>query len=488
MPIATEKLQKRLASSGLGSRRDMEEAITAGRVTVNNKIAKLGDRVSADDDIMLDGRPLPTSAATAAPRVLMYNKPESEICTMSDPEGRRTVFQSLPPVRSGRWIAVGRLDINTTGLLIFTTDGALANALMHPSSNIDREYLCRVRGDVDDEMLKRLRNGVLLEDGLAKFTSIANGGSSEGSNHWFYVTLEEGRNREVRRLWESQGAQVSRLKRVRYGALTMPSRLKMGQWLEMEPQQVAALYHMAGLKAPSTLGALTPQQQHDRKRQDRQSQTRQSTSAKPGVQKFRSKSATERFTQRTDHGDKKSPARRDGLQWLDKVGEEQAKPRTRSDSKPSARPASKSSVERTVKSYREDRPVKAGRSERSDHSARSTSGRTTRSENTSRPARASRDESFAGRSTPAKSTSRTPKTDRPIRDAKAGRADNSSERTTRSSSTKSTYSKTTETRSSRDSGKPVSAPRPHRTTTRVLGAAKPSTHASRDGNNKSRRK
>jgi 23S rRNA pseudouridine2605 synthase len=323
MSLPTEKLQKRLASSGLGSRRDMEEAIKEGRVTVNGRVASLGDRVNADDDIMLNGKPLPTTSVTAAPRILMYNKPEGEICTMSDPEGRRTVFQSLPKVRSGRWIAVGRLDINTTGLLIFTTDGALANALMHPSSNIDREYLCRVRGDIDEDVLKRLQQGVLLEDGLAKFTSIATGGNSEGSNHWFYVTLEEGRNREVRRLWESQGAQVSRLKRVRYGSLTLPSRLKMGQWLEMQPEEVTAIYRMAGLKVPGTVGALTPQQLHDRKRQDRQN-----NSAKPGVQKFRSKSATARFNERRNEDARegaKKP-RRDGLQWLDNAGETSAKP------------------------------------------------------------------------------------------------------------------------------------------------------------------
>jgi 23S rRNA pseudouridine2605 synthase len=524
MSSNTEKLQKRLASSGLGSRRDMEEAIAAGRVTVNGRLASVGDRVSDDDVIMLDGRGLPSVSMQSAPRVLMYNKPESEICTMSDPEGRPTVFEKLPTVRAGRWIAVGRLDINTTGLLIFTTDGALANSLMHPSSNIDREYLCRVRGDVDDDMLKRLREGVLLDDGLAKFTSITNGGSSEGSNHWFYVCLEEGRNREVRRLWESQGAQVSRLKRVRYGALTMPSRLKMGQWMEMETDQVAALYQMAGLTPPKTLAGLTPQQQHDRKRQDRQN-----NSAKPGVQKYRSKSTTERFVEKNNRDENKTPVRRDGLEWLDTVGDTPAKSRapktdsSRSATKAPTERASRSDrnaqPERTERSSRPEtssRPARSTRSETSSRPERSTRTetsarpergartetssrpeRTARTDTSSRPDRSSRperssssnrDESFAGRSNPSKSASRTPKTDRAIREAKAGRFDNSAEKTTRSTTTshaprvqseratkprtsKESFSRdadSNESRTRRDGGKPRLTARPSKSTSGVM--------------------
>lgn len=394
MTLPTEKLQKRLATSGLGSRRDMEEAIKEGRVTVNGRVASVGDRVTADDDIMLDGRPLSSSSVALAPRVLMYNKPEGEICTMSDPEGRRTVFQSLPKIRSGRWITVGRLDINTTGLLIFTTDGALANALMHPSSNIDREYLCRVRGDVDDEVLARLRQGVLLDDGLAKFTSITSGGSSEGSNHWFYVCLEEGRNREVRRLWESQGAQVSRLKRVRYGSLTLPSRLKMGQWLEMSPEEVSVIYKMAGLNPPDTLTTLTPQQTHDRKRQERKGH-----SAKPSVSKFHSKSSTARFNERSREETRK-PAhkqRRDGLQWLDKESESSGKSTRTKPGVSKAKPVysteksygrdtakNTSRAERGAGTYGEKPAYKAKNTERS--STRSASGRPERTSSAAKPA------------------------------------------------------------------------------------------------------
>src|SRR5690606_2912667 len=224
-----------LARAGIGSRREMEKLIGANRVTVNGKIAHVGDRVSDRDRILVDGHPVAMkSARERRARVLIYNKPEGEICSVSDPEGRPTVFERLPKLRGERWISVGRLDFNTSGLLLFTTDGELANALMHPSANIDREYLCRVLGEVEDEMLERLRNGVVLDDGIARFTDITEGGSSEeAANRWFYVCLMEGRNREVRRLWESQNVKVSRLKRVRYGPVFLPARLKQGQWQEM---------------------------------------------------------------------------------------------------------------------------------------------------------------------------------------------------------------------------------------------------------------
>jgi len=249
--VSGEKLQKVLARAGLGSRRDMEKLIGANRVTVNGKIAHLGDRVEDRDKILVDGHPIALKAAEERrARVLIYNKPEGEICSARDPEGRPTVFDRLPALRGERWISIGRLDFNTSGLLLFTTDGELANALMHPSSNIDREYLCRVLGEVDDDMQVRLRNGVMLEDGIAKFTDITSGGSGTGVNRWFYVCLMEGRNREVRRLWESQEVKVSRLKRVRYGPVFLPSRLKQGQWQEMPPEELTALYALAGLPAP----------------------------------------------------------------------------------------------------------------------------------------------------------------------------------------------------------------------------------------------
>lgn len=264
-----EKLQKVLARAGLGSRRDMEKLIGTNRVTVNGRIAHVGDRVEERDRILLDGHPVSLRAAEErGVRVLIYNKPEGEICTVRDPDGRPTVFDRLPKLRGERWIGIGRLDFNTSGLLLFTTDGELANALMHPSTNIDREYLCRVLGAVDEDMLTRLRNGVVLDDGIARFTDITESGDSEAANRWFYVCLMEGRNREVRRLWESQDLKVSRLKRVRFGPVFLPPRLKQGQYHDMPPEEISALYELAGLRAPvqNTPG---PQEQKKRARDQR---------------------------------------------------------------------------------------------------------------------------------------------------------------------------------------------------------------------------
>ena len=240
-----QKLQKVLANLGLGSRRKMERWIEEGRVTVDGSVATLGDRVHAGQALRLDGKPLEVDAAEQV-RVLLYHKPVREVCSRDDPEGRKTVFERLPKLKSGRWISVGRLDFNTSGVLLFTTDGALANALMHPSSAIEREYLVRVMGRVDEPMLERLKDGVELDDGLARFSDIQEGGG-DGINRFFYVVLMEGRNREVRRLWESQGTAVSRLKRVRYGEVFLPSKLKKGQWLELPQRDVDVIYQMAGL-------------------------------------------------------------------------------------------------------------------------------------------------------------------------------------------------------------------------------------------------
>lgn len=267
-----EKLQKVLARAGLGSRRDMEKLIGSNRVTVNGNIAHLGDRVEERDRILVDGHPIAVRpAGERRTRVLVYNKPEGEICTVRDPEGRPTVFANLPKLRGERWIAVGRLDFNTSGLLLFTTDGELANALMHPSANIDREYLCRVLGEVDDEILERLRNGVVLDDGIARFTDITEGNSAEeAANRWFYVCLMEGKNREVRRLWESQNLKVNRLKRVRYGPVFLPPRLKQGQWQEMPADQVIALYQLVNLDVPvNAMTPIAPQEKLDLERQQR---------------------------------------------------------------------------------------------------------------------------------------------------------------------------------------------------------------------------
>ncbi|MFC0709860.1 23S rRNA pseudouridine(2605) synthase RluB [Azorhizophilus paspali] len=244
-----EKLQKVLARMGLGSRRDIEARIAEGRVMVNGTVAMLGQRVGRHDAIALDGRLLRREeGAELVRRVLIYNKPDGEICTRNDPEGRPTVFDRLPRLKEGRWVNIGRLDINTTGLLLFTTDGELANRLMHPSYEMDREYAVRVRGEVTEEMLETLKRGVMLEDGPARFTDIQEAPGGEGLNHWFHCVVMEGRNREVRRLWESQGLVVSRLKRVRFGPVFMTSDLVMGRWREMAQDEVDILSREVGLE------------------------------------------------------------------------------------------------------------------------------------------------------------------------------------------------------------------------------------------------
>ncbi|OOV93307.1 23S rRNA pseudouridylate synthase B [Pseudomonas sp. MF6396] len=246
---AGEKLQKVLARIGVGSRRDVEAWISQGRIKVNGVDATLGQRVDMHDAISVDGRLIKREeAAETVRRVIMYNKPDGEICTRDDPEGRPTVFDRLPRPKEGRWINVGRLDINTTGLLMFTTDGELANRLMHPSSELDREYAVRVRGEVDEDMIARLKAGVVLEDGPARFTDIQEAPGGEGFNHWYHCVVMEGRNREVRRLWESQGLVVSRLKRVRFGPVFLNSDLPMGRWREMSQGEVDILAAEVGLK------------------------------------------------------------------------------------------------------------------------------------------------------------------------------------------------------------------------------------------------
>ncbi len=247
--VEGEKLQKILARAGKGSRRELEKVIEEGRVSVDGKIATLGDRVqlSTGTKIRMDGHLVQLKATQKEVcRVLMYYKPEGELCTRSDPDGRPTVFDRLPRLTGSRWIAVGRLDINTSGLLLFTTDGELANRLMHPSREVEREYSVRVFGNVDDAMLQRLRKGVQLEDGMAKFKQIKSTGGV-GINQWFDVTLTEGRNREVRRLWESQEMQVSRLIRIRYGNIKLQKGLPRGGWEEMDLTNVNYLRDLVGL-------------------------------------------------------------------------------------------------------------------------------------------------------------------------------------------------------------------------------------------------
>ena len=234
-----EKLQKILARAGHGSRREIESIIEAGRVSINGKRARLGDRLEDMSAVVrIDGHVVSIKASEdLVCRVIVYNKPEGEICTRNDPEGRRTVFDRLPNIRGSRWISVGRLDANTAGLLLFTTDGELANRLMHPSHKVEREYLVRVFGEVTKEKIGNLVNGVQLEDGLARFEDVVDAGG-EGINRTFYVVINEGRNREVRRLWESQDTQVSRLKRVRYGNIFLENDLPRGGWVELGLKEV----------------------------------------------------------------------------------------------------------------------------------------------------------------------------------------------------------------------------------------------------------
>ncbi|WP_163558614.1 23S rRNA pseudouridine(2605) synthase RluB [Halomonas sp. NO4] len=261
MSTTTEKLQKVLARAGLGSRREMEAAIADGRVKVNGKVATLGDRIAMNDKVAVDERPVTLRGAEETPRrVIMYNKPEGELCTRKDPEGRRTVFDRLPRLKGERWIAIGRLDINTSGLLLFTTDGELANRLMHPSTQVEREYAVRVMGEVAKEQVVAMVEGVMLEDGPARFTDVQEFGG-EGINTWFHVVIMEGRNREVRRLWESQGLTVSRLKRVRYGNIFLDKRAKAGEWVELTQEEVDDLAEAAGL-APRKVPELTPDEKN----------------------------------------------------------------------------------------------------------------------------------------------------------------------------------------------------------------------------------
>ena len=261
-PKLEERLHKVLAQAGLGSRRALEQRIADGLVKVNGETAQVGVSVKSGDRIELDGRQFVASALTDPSRVLMYNKPEGEVTTREDPEGRATVFESLPMLKGARWIAIGRLDINTTGLLLLTTDGELANALMHPSFEVEREYVCRVRAPegqevVPDNIVDRLARGVALEDGPAKFDEIERIGGSD-SHDWFRVVVKEGRNREVRRLWESQGCQVSRLKRIRYGKVALPRELLRGQSQELASDKVETLRKELGLES-DTPSALTLQ-------------------------------------------------------------------------------------------------------------------------------------------------------------------------------------------------------------------------------------
>ncbi len=267
-----------MAAAGLGSRRALEQEIRAGVVQLNGAVATLGQSIKPGDRLQWGEREWRVAGEQSQHRTLIYNKPEGEITSRSDPEGRPTVFDRLPLLEDARWVPIGRLDINTTGLLLLTTDGELANAMMHPSKQVDREYVCRVRGLVSDEQLTQLKEGVMLEDGPAHFNDVKRMGSQsshpQGANQWYQVTLLEGRNREVRRLWEAMEHMVSRLKRVRYGAALLPKNLKMGQWHEVTAKDHQVLREDVGLSLASaelSLQLLVNQQQPAHKHSSRSS-------------------------------------------------------------------------------------------------------------------------------------------------------------------------------------------------------------------------
>ena len=245
----TQRLHKLLALAGLGSRRDMEELIASGRVTINGVTAQVGAGVTQYDVVRLDSRILKLPFEAELPQVLIYHKPEGEIVSQDDPEGRATVFDKLPRIKQGKWIAIGRLDINTSGLLIFTNSGELANRFMHPRYEVEREYAVRIFGELSDDQMSMLTHGIALEDGPANFDRItAQGG--EGANHWYQVVIREGRNREVRRLFEALQLPVSRLMRVRFGPINLPPRVKRGAMLKLEQKQVVELLEWAELPVP----------------------------------------------------------------------------------------------------------------------------------------------------------------------------------------------------------------------------------------------
>ncbi len=249
--IKPERIQKALARMGYGSRREIERLIGEQKIRINGQLAKIGDHVKAGDKINIGNRRAVITSDVKRIRVLLYNKPEGEICTQKDEAGRKTVFESIGRLREGRWISVGRLDINSSGLLLFTNYGDLANHLMHPSSEIEREYAVRVNGEVTSDIINNLLKGVELEDGLSRFDQIIDAGG-QGANHWYHVILKEGKNREVRRLWQSQDMRVSRLTRVRYGSLVLPRNLKVGKKVELSLDEIKTLFKNVKLKWPES--------------------------------------------------------------------------------------------------------------------------------------------------------------------------------------------------------------------------------------------
>ena len=236
-----DRIQKVLANAGYGSRREIEKLINNGKIKVNGKLATIGQCIEEKDQVAINSRTIRLhQQRKKKPKVLAYYKQAGEVCTRRDEKGRETVFKNLPRLRNSRWISIGRLDLNTTGLLLFTTDGELANKLMHPSSEIEREYAVRVFGRVTKENINTLLDGVELEDGFAKFTDIVDSGG-KGTNHWYHVVVMEGRNKEVRRLWESQGVQVTRLIRTRFGSYILPRKKRVGQFWRLDEKEIKSL-------------------------------------------------------------------------------------------------------------------------------------------------------------------------------------------------------------------------------------------------------
>ena len=328
----TEKLQKILSRAGIASRRALEQIIDQGRVTVNGKVATIGDRYEADDILVkVDGKVVlsPDNSAVSC-RVLMYHKPEGELTTLSDPQNRPTVFDHIPKPPTGRWIYIGRLDINTSGLLLFTTDGELANALMHPKYEVERTYAARIYGEVTDEQLDKLKQGVMLEDGKARFNTITYVGG-EGRNAWYHVTIKEGRKREVRRLWEAVGLKVSRLIRIKYAGVELDPQLKTGQFRELTLSEINRLRKTVKLEPIAELAPALDLNQ--------EKSTRAKKTARPNINTNSSKSRFDKDSSKTNRnskfGDKKFGEK--------KFSDNRGSSKRFSDNKNSSKPFSKSS-------------------------------------------------------------------------------------------------------------------------------------------------
>lgn len=294
-PVQGERIQKALARMGYGSRREIERLIGEEKIRINGQLAKLGDHVVQGDKINIGNRRAVISADVNRIRVLLYNKPEGEICTQKDDEGRKTVFQSIGRLKEGRWIGVGRLDINSSGLMLFTNYGELANHLMHPSSEIEREYAVRVNGEVTNGIINNLLKGVELEDGLLKFEQITDGGG-QGANHWYHVVLKEGKNREVRRLWQSQDMRVSRLTRVRYGSLVLPRDLKVGKKVELSLDEIKTLFKDVKLEWPESRDEMSKERSEKAKNLSIKNQLYGSKSQSKNVKTSRSSTGQSRKT------------------------------------------------------------------------------------------------------------------------------------------------------------------------------------------------